>query len=334
MQAVPSETSIVFERVASAVLAGNPAGDPATRSLPVLLPPGYDPARRYPVLYGLAGYTRRGAALLNDAAWDVNLQERLDRLYAGGMAHVIVVLPDCFTRFGGSQYLNSSATGRYEDYLADEIVPYIDRRYSTLATPAGRGVFGISSGGYGALLMGMRHPELFGAVACHSGDMAFDLCYALDFPRAATAIARAGGLEAWWRTFEARRKKADADFATLSTIAMAACYSPDPAEPLGVALPFDLETCELRPAVWARWLGWDPVEVAERYAGALRSLRLLLLECGARDEYHLHFGARRLVRRLAQMGVAHSYAEFDDGHRNIQYRYDVSLPLLAAALGG
>lgn len=332
MEAAPNETTIVWDRITSTALAGNPLGDPLTRRLPVLLPPAYDPARRYPVLYGLSGFSQRGAAMLNDSGWGLTLQDRLDQLYAAGMPHVIVVLPDCFTRFGGSQYLNSSATGRYEDYFAGEIVDYIDSRYATIAALGGRGIFGISSGGYGALIMGMRHPDRFGALACQSGDMAFELCYGTDFPAAATAITRAGGLAAWWQAFEARRKKEGADFTTLNIIAMAACYSPDPAAPLGIALPFDIETCERQAETWARWLAWDPIELVERYTDALRGLRLLFLDCGSRDEYHLHFGARRLARRLTALGIPHTYEEHDDGHRSIQYRYDVSLPRLAAAL--
>jgi enterochelin esterase family protein len=329
-------TSVVWELHTSQVLAGNPLGDPVTRRLPVILPPGYhaDTQRRYPVIYGLTGYTGRGAMMLNDRAWGVTLQERLDQLYAAGMPHAIVVLPDCFTRFGGSQYVNSSATGRYEDYLTEEIVPYIDGRYATVAAPAGRGVFGKSSGGYGALIMGMCHADLFGAVACHSGDTAFDLCYTLDFPKTANALNATGGLEKWLQAFEAKPKKSRADIDVLMIIAMAACYSPDPLAPLGIALPFDLHTCEIREDVWARWRAWDPVEMVERYAGALRSQRLLFIDCGTRDEFHLHFGARRLVQRLSAHGIAYEHQEFDDGHMDIDYRYDISLPKLARALSG
>jgi enterochelin esterase family protein len=286
------------------------------------------------VIYGLTGYTGRGAMMLNDRTFGLNLQERLDRLYAAGMPPAILVLPDCFTRLGGSQYVNSPATGRYEDYLTEEIVPYIDSRYPTIAAPAGRGVFGKSSGGYGALIMGMRHADLFGAIACHSGDSAFDLCFRIDFPKTANAINAAGGLERWWQAFEARPKKSRADIEVLMIIAMAACYSPSPAAPLGLELPFDLETCALREDVWARWLAHDPVEMVDQHAGALRSLRLLFIDCGTRDEFHLHFGARQLVRRLAAHGIAYEHEEFDDGHMDIDYRYDVSLPKLARALSG
>ncbi len=169
----------------SDVLRENPLGDPANRRLPVILPPDYaESTRRYPVLVALTGFTGKGIMLLNEDSWQPNLAERLERLYAAGMPHAIVVLPDCFTRYGGSQYINSGATGRYEDYVIDEIIPWVDAHYRTLATPQSRGVFGKSSGGYGSMILGMRHPEIFGALACHSGDMFFDLCYAPDFPKA------------------------------------------------------------------------------------------------------------------------------------------------------
>ncbi|WIG58667.1 MAG: putative esterase [Ktedonobacterales bacterium] len=320
----------VFE---SQALAENPLGDPAARRLPVVLPPGYARAkRRYPVIVGLTGFTGKGIMLLNEDAWQPNLVERLERLYAAGMPHAIFVLPDCFTRYGGSQYLNSAATGRYEDYVIDEIVPWVDAHYRTIAAPEGRGVFGKSSGGYGSMILGMRHPEVFGALACHSGDMAFDLCYGKDFPAFCNSVNKEGGVEAWWQQFAAQVKKKSSDYDALNILAMAACYSPDADAPLGIGLPVDLHTCERIPAVWARWLEWDPVELLDRYGENLRQLRLLYMDCGTRDEFSLHFGARQMAKRLSERGIAYEYEEFDDGHMSIQYRYDVSLPKLARAL--
>ncbi len=317
----------------SQALSDNPLGDPANRLLPVLLPPGYsETERRYPVIVGLAGFTGKGISLLNEDAWQPNLKQRLERLYAAGMPHAIYVLPDCFTRYGGSQYINSSATGRYEDYVVQEVIPYVDAHYRTIAVPEGRGVFGKSSGGYGSMIMGMRHPEVFGALACHSGDMFFELCYGRDFPEFCNSVNSAGGTLAFWNQFAAQVKKKSSDFAALNILAMAACYSPDSSAPLGISLPVDLETCQRIPQVWARWLDWDPVELLDRYGDHLRGLRLLYLDCGRRDEYGLHFGARLMARRLAERGIAFEYQEFDDTHMNIQYRYDVSLPKLAEAL--
>jgi putative esterase len=317
----------------SAVLRENPLGDPANRRLPVILPPDYaDSTRRYPVLVALTGFTGRGIMLLNDDAWQPNLAARLERLYAAGMPHAIVVLPDCFTRYGGSQYINSGATGRYEDYVIDEVIPWVDAHYRTLATPQSRGVFGKSSGGYGSMILGMRHPEVFGALACHSGDMLFELCYAPDFPKMCNCVNKSGGVEAWWRQFDAQVKKNDADFDALNILAMAACYSPDPNAPLGIGLPVDLHTCERIPEVWARWLDWDPVELLDRYGENLRAMRLVFIDCGDRDQYNLHYGARVMAARLAARNIAFEHEEFDDNHNSIQYRYDVSLPKLLAAL--
>src|SRR5262249_11122593 len=173
---MPSVT-VELPEVESAVLANNPLGDSTTRRLPVLLPPGYtDSDRRYPVLVGLAGFTGRGIAMLNDDPWQPNLAQRLERLYAQGMPHVIAVLPDGFTRYGGSQYLNSSATGRYEDYIAEEIVRWVDARYRTIAAPEGRGIFGKSSGGFGALTLRVGPPQGFGRGGGHNGGTALPHC--------------------------------------------------------------------------------------------------------------------------------------------------------------
>ena len=326
---------VVIESFTSAVLAGNPAGDPHVRRVPVYLPPAYDtePERRFPVLHVLSGFTGRGRMLLNDNPWSPALDDRLDALIAAGCGELIVVMPDAFTRFGGSQYLNSTATGRYEDHLVGELVPWVDARFRTRPGREHRGVAGKSSGGYGALVLGMRHPDVFGALACHSGDMYFDYCYRADVPKACTVLQRAGGPGAFLTAFEARRQKDKDDFLALNILAMAACYSPDPAAELGVALPFDLATGAFRDDVWARWLAHDPLALLAAHADALRSLRLLYLDCGSRDEFHLHHGARLFTRELARLGIAHTYEEFDDGHMNVPYRYDVSLPRLAAALG-
>jgi enterochelin esterase-like enzyme len=329
--------TIELPEIASKALAGNPLGDPVTRRLPILLPPDYESSnRRYPLIVGLSGFTGRGIGMLNDSAWGPNLAQRLEALYAAGMPHAIIILPDCFTRYGGSQYINSAATGRYEDYVIEELIPWVDANYRTISAPESRAVFGKSSGGYGSMILGMRHADVFGALACHSGDMYFDLCYSRDFPAFCNAINRAGGVEEWWRqTAEkigAVEKLAHEDMEALNILAMASCYSPDTAAPLGIGLPMDLHTCERIPEVWARWLEWDPVEQLDRYQQSLRGLRLLYIDCGNRDEFALHFGARLMAKRLTERGIPVEYEEFEDGHMSVQYRYDVSLPKLAHAL--
>jgi S-formylglutathione hydrolase FrmB len=327
--------SLQVETVESKLLRGNLPGDPHVRELHVYTPPGYETGtERYPVIWCLAGFTGRGRSFLNDAAWAPALNERMDALIASGRAKpVILALPDCFTHLGGSQYVNSTGLGRYEDYLVEELVPLVDERYRTRSSPDHRGVMGKSSGGYGSIVLGMRHPDIFGAVACHSGDMGFELCYKRDFGPAARRIRKAGGVASWMRDFAAQPRKRSEDFPALDVVAMAAAYSPNPENPPSYCdLPFDVETGELREDVWARWLEHDPLRLADRHAGALRGMRLLFLDCGTEDEFYLEMGARQMVRKLQALGIAHEYEEFEDGHMSIPYRYDVSLPKLSAAL--
>lgn len=324
-----------IERVTfhSEILKGNPCGDPHLRTVPVYLPAGYDasPSKRYPVVFCLTGFTGRGSMLLNESGWTPNLQQRMDRLISEGRAQpMILVMPDGFTRYGGSQYINSTATGRYQDHLTLELVPWADRTYRT--QPDRRAVMGKSSGGFGAIVHGMLNPEIFCAVACHSGDMYFEYCYLPDFPKCLNGIRKDGGIAGFLKRFEASPRKKGEDLAVLNILAMAACYSPDPSAEFGFALPFDPETGRLREEIWSSWLAWDPVRMAPGREAALRSLRLLYFDCGTRDEWNLHLGARILARDLAARGVPFHHEEFDDGHMEIAYRYDTSLARLSEAL--
>ena len=326
--------TIVVEFFDSKVLRGNPLGDPHLRRIPVYLPPSYGRGdKRYPVIYMLAGFTGSGEMMQNRTPWSETLSERCDRLIARKkMAEAIVVMPDCFTRYGGSQYLNSSATGRYEDHLATELVDYIDRQYRTIPRAGARAIMGKSSGGYGAMIHGMRHPDTFGVVCCTSGDMYFLYCYLVDFPKAQDTFRKHGGCAKFILDWEKRPKRMEMSlFPALNTIGMASCYSPNPKSPLGFDLPIDEKTGELRPDVWRRWLEWDPVECIGRYARNLRKLSLLFLDCGTRDEFNLHHGMRIFSRKAKELKIRHVVEEFDDNHMAIQYRYDRSFELASKA---
>jgi enterochelin esterase family protein len=330
------EGTVVLETIESRALAGNPLGDPATRQTPVWLPPSYasDPDRRYPVIFWLAGYAGTGEMMFSGTPWQPGLGERLDRLVGSGrMGEAIVVAPDAFTRWGGAQYLDSPALGDYETYLVCEVLPAIDARFRTIATRDARAIGGKSSGGFGAIALAMRNPDFFSAVASHAGDMYFELSALPDLPLAARTLRRHGGVAGFLAHFEAREKKDAPDFTTMMVLAQAGAYSPDPAWPGGVALPFDLETGEIDWVVWRRWKAWDPVEMLQVHAEALRRMKLVFLDAGTRDEHNLDLGARIFVGRLRALGIACEHEEFDDGHRGTAYRYDVSLPKLAAAIG-
>jgi len=329
---------VVLHRFESALLFNNPAGDPHVRTVPVYLPPSYesDPGRRFPVAYVLTGFTGRGRMLLNDNPWAPSIDDRMDRLISSGACgEMILVMPDCFTRYGGSQYLNSTATGPYMDHVVQELVPFVDREYRTLAAREHRGVMGKSSGGYGAWVMAMMHPETFGAMASHSGDCYFEYCYRPDVPKFLSAVQTAGGIDRWFTGFQQKIQKKHDDLTVLNILGMAAAYSPNPATPpFGVDFPCDFDTGVFRDDVWDRWQKLDPFQMLdeERYATALRGMKLVYLDCGTKDEWHLHLGARLMSRKLKAFGIAHQHEEFDDGHMNVQYRYDVTLPKLAKVL--
>jgi S-formylglutathione hydrolase FrmB len=318
----------------SNVLLGNALGDPHERDIFCYLPPNYEGSdRRYPVIYFLSGFTGTGRMHLNFDPFVESIDRRLDRLIASGaMPPAICVLPDCLTRLGGSQYVNSSATGRYEDYIVDEIVPFVDERLRTLASRDHRGVTGKSSGGYGAMVFGMRHSEVFGGIGSHSGDAYFAYCYLPDFVKFALGLERHGGVEGFVRHFESLRKKSKEAMEVLNILAMAACYSPNPSAPMGIDLPIVLPSGEIRGEVWNRWVENDPVHMANSHAEALRSLKAIYLDAGLRDEFNLQIGARIFCSRLDTLGVKYLYEEFDDTHMGINYRYDRSLVELSSAL--
>ncbi len=359
-------TVVVLEHQ-SQVLRDNPLGDPSLRKLAVWLPREYDlrtrggPGRRFPVLYDMVGFTGSGMAHLNWKPFSENLAERAARLVREGrMGPAILVFPDCFTALGGNQYVNSSAIGRYADYLVDEIIPTVDREFRTLASREHRGCFGKSSGGYGAILHGMKYTKHWGAIADHSGDAYFDFVYRCDWPNTLNelakyrqparkagawpkeaATARARGLRAGLDDGRVRRflaaiwkksKVSGAEGHAIMNLCMAATYDPDPKAPNGFRLPFHLDTGELIEANWQRWLEHDPVRLVRRHARELRKLRGIYIDCGWRDQYHIHYGCRQLSRALDAAGIAHRYEEFDDDHSDVDYRMDVSLPFLYRAL--
>ena len=223
--------------VVSELLAGNLFGDPATRIVDVYVPAGSDGAG-LPLLVDLVGFTAGGPAHTNWVGFRENVPERLDRLIGEGQTPpVVVAFPDCFTRVGGNQYINSAATGRWADFLTTELLAAVEGRFGC-GGQGRRGVFGKSSGGYGAIVHALDHPDVWAAAACHSGDMAFELCYLPDMPDTLRALARAeGSIETWWKKFEAAPKTPEHSFKALNILAMAAHYDPDPDAFLGLRLP-------------------------------------------------------------------------------------------------
>lgn len=322
----------------SRILQGNLPGDPTERMLPVYLPPGYDddPTRRYPVIYVLAGHGGSGPLMLASTAWGESFQERIDRLITTGkMRPVIAVLPDCFTIFGGAQYINSSALGQYEDYFVDELIPYVDAHYRTIPDRAHRAITGKSSGGYGAMVQSMRHPELFSAVASHSGDIYFEFGYLPDMAKLHANLMRFNGLEGFIEAIpKIKPKSHDPFFSVLGMLCYGAAFAPNPEAPRGFDMPVDDETGALRLDVWERWLAWDPVRMIDQpeNIAAWQQMNYIYIDCGLWDELNFQIGTRILSKKLDALGMKHDFELFNDGHINVPYRFDVSLPRLELAM--
>ncbi|HLI14849.1 MAG TPA: alpha/beta hydrolase-fold protein [Acidimicrobiales bacterium] len=328
---------IEAREIDSPALAGNPLGDPTRRPLWVYLPPGYDdePDRRYPTIYvlqGFGGYVTRWA--LRPGPFSPATPEALDAVFAGGAPPCIVVYVDAFTALGGSQFVDSPATGNYATYLCEDVVGFVDAAYRTLASPRHRALQGKSSGGFGAMVNAMTRPDVFGAFASHAGDAGYEHCYLPEIRDAYRALRDHydRSYDAFFADLAARPlERRPYDHVLVSCYAVAACFSPAPDG--GVELPFDPATGRLRAEVWERWLAWDPVRMVRGHAEALRGARAIWIDAGRADDYGLDLGAEALVDELRLIGVEDvAFELFEGTHSGIDHRYPLAAAYLAEAM--
>jgi len=316
----------------SKILDDNFLGDPSIRAIDVYVPHGHF-GQGLPLLVDLVGFTAGGPVHTNWKNFGENLPERLDRLIAAGaLPPVVVAFPDCFTKLGGNQYVNSSVMGRWDDFLLKEAVPFVEQKFGC-GGKGRRGVFGKSSGGYGAMVHALLHPDFWSAAAVHSGDMGMELMYRHEFVPVLRALAKNGGdVKQWVDGFWESKKFKDSDIHIIMILAQAASFDPDPSVPYGVRLPVTLDTCEIIQERWNNWLAFDPLTLVEQHGPGMKTLKALYIDCGDVDQYNLVYGARRMTKRLKAMDVPHTYEEFSDNHTSVDYRMDVSLPILGKAL--
>ena len=327
----------VEHTLVSRALEGNPLGDPHERPLWVYLPPGYedDPTARFPAVFVIQGLTGQLDMWRNRSPFRRTFPELTDDLFARGDAPpVIVAWVDCWTSIGGSQFLDSPGTGNYLTYLCDEVVAFVDEGYRTKADRDHRAIEGKSSGGYGAMVVPMLRPDVWGGFATHAGDALFEVCYLPGFRESVRVLRNEydGSFETFWKDFRSRPALSkDGDGQLLNDWCMAACYSTDADGT--VRLPFDPATGELIGSVWERWLESDPVRMVPAHADALRSMRAIYIDAGKKDEYFLDLGAEAFRRELEKIGVTDLFFElFDATHMGIEYRYPLSLKYLAERL--
>ncbi len=294
---------IVQITVHGASLEHNHVFDSADREVSVYLPPGYDAgAQRYPVVYLLHGYTGDNRGWMTPGY--VGLPEMMDRLIEQhAIEPMIIVMPNAFNRFGGSFYTNSELSGNWEDFIARDLVAYIDAHYRTLAGVDKRGIAGHSMGGYGALRIGMDHPEVFSAAYGMSACCAF-----WDGKEDRDDVVKAEQAKTLKGVF-------DAGMGPQIELAFAAAFSPNLKNPpFGVDWPFDSKGQPV-PAVIALWKANMLDSVAARYAAGQARLRAIGFDVGRQDEFQdIVIGAKKLDEEMTKLGIAHQYAAYDGTH--------------------
>jgi enterochelin esterase-like enzyme len=286
-------------------LEGNLEGDSPDRDVTVYLPPTYggDQKRRYPVLYLLHGYGGREDTFTARLA---TIAESGDRLSASqGFSDLIIVTPSAFSLHKGSMYSNSPTTGDWERFIAEDLVAYMDGHYRTLANRMSRGLGGHSMGGYGAIRIGMKRPDVFSSLYLMSA-----CCLTANRNPQPDSMAAAEAIRTREQAEEAARAPG---FGPSVNLASAAAWSPNPANP-PLFLDLPVKDGKVRPDIVAKWVANAPVEMIDQHAAALSSLYAIAIDVGTQDP--LLAANRQLHDKMTSLRIPHAYEEYDGDHTN------------------
>jgi len=298
---IPGAKPVTVEhiKIHGVALEGNLEGDAVDRDVIVFLPPSYaaSKARRYPVVYALHGYS------IGAEQWthEIHVPETIEGAFAQGAAEMIVVLPDSKTLHNGSMYSSSATTGDFENFIAHDVVSYIDAHYRTIPNRLARGLVGHSMGGYGASRIGMKHPDVFGSLYIMS-----PCCMSARNAGPASAENE--------KTLAAVKTAADSaslSFGLRAQLASAAAWSPNPKNP---PLYLDLPTKDgvPQPAVIAKWAANAPLAFVDQYIGNLREYRAISMDVG--DQDGLRIDAGKLHDILDSYGIANGFEIYHGTH--------------------
>lgn len=306
--------------IESQSLHGNPLGDPTIRRTPVLVPKGRAPAKGWPVVLILAGFTGNGPNYFNLKTFESNMPQVIDQCCERGEApRAVYVFCDGMTKWGGSQFINSLGTGRYEDYIVRDLVPAIQKTLQVSPDASDWCVCGGSSGGYGALSLASQYPERFSVVAAIAPDSFFEASLLPEIWAALPIIKKCGGVPGVLAELESGRlMKRKESHTVLNAIAMGLCYAPDGKG--AFEIPVDEQTGELKPEIWKKWKASDPVVFLRERIEKVRSIDRIYLDVGTRDQFHLQYGAQQIKRTLESSHVSLDYSEFDGTHFDIGER--------------
>lgn len=286
-------------------LEGNLEGDSADRDVTIYLPPSYatERTRRYPVVYLLHGYGG------TDSTWTgrlATLPESADRLVAAGrMREMIVVMPNAFSLHKGSMYSSSVTTGDWETYVARDLVAYMDGRYRTIPSRLSRGLAGHSMGGYGALRIGMKRPDVFSSLYILSA-----CCLNAQTTPRGEAMAASEAIRTREQAVEAAGGRG---FGPSLNLALAAAWSPNPANP-PLYLDLPVKDGKVRPEILAKWAANAPLVMIDQYIPSLKAYRAIAVDIGKQDG--LLPSNVELTQALTRFAVSHTYEEYDGDHTN------------------
>lgn len=302
--------------IESTFLRGNSLKDPNIRVNPILVPRRLASYRKgVPVVLVLSGFTGNGPFAVSPLrGGDENHPQQIDTLVQKKKApSAIYVFVDAFTKLGGSQFVDSEATGKYESYIVRELIPAIKTYYPASQLPENWCLTGASSGGYGSLHLASKFPEFFGFVMAFAPDCDFESCYHNDLLAAAQFIENTGGYRAAVNKILEEKLLDNHKFhQVVNGIAMAACYSAE--SKTKVNFPLDLSTGKWKKKVLKTWKSKDPLVFIPKRRKNVRQLEGIYLGAGRKDEFFLNFGARKLAETIKKLGVSVKYDEFGGGH--------------------
>jgi enterochelin esterase-like enzyme len=310
--------SVQHIKVHGRSLESNLEGESPDRDVVVILPPGYsaNAGKRYPVVYALHGYS------IGAEQWthEIHVPQTVEGAFAKGSKPMIIVLPDSKTAYGGSMYSSSVTTGDFENFIAHDLVAYVDAHYRTIPDRRSRGLAGHSMGGYGVARIGMKHPDVFGALYLMSPGLSI---------RPADPVDAQG--EAALKRLRSPADAADLPFPLKAQLAVAAAWSPNPANP---PLYLDLPAKDGAPRaeILAKWDANAPLSFVDQYVDALRQYRAIAMDVGDQDS--LGEATARFHAVLDSYHIPNTFEVYSGTHTsNVAFRFqDAVIPFFSRHL--
>ncbi|WP_413613302.1 alpha/beta hydrolase [Bdellovibrio sp. HCB-110] len=306
-------------KIESALLKNNPLKDPTSRFNALLIPRSEGP---WPVVVVLSGFSGNAPYYFNPKFHEQNAVQVIDQCFSRGEApEALYVFVDALTSWGGSQFINSAATGNYEDYIMQELIPAVKEHYPVSHKVSDWCVTGGSSGGYGSLHLGSKHPEVFGYIGAIAPDSFFEASLLPELYQALPLWEKykESGLRALEELRNGKLMKMRNWHTIVNAFGMAACYSAKGTHG-DFQFPIDTHTGEKIPGIWQNWLAKDPLHFLPERIENLKKLSGLYLDCGSKDNFHLQYGSRQISKILKSHHVLHEYVEFDGNHFDIGER--------------